>query len=333
MATRHLEDAIEEVKKSLETPSETTTEEHAEEKPAETQATEEHEEKHEDGPEDKQATEDKPPVEQSSKKDDVGEELENTNSVIRNRLKKQAESYEQKLANNDAEWKKKFEEFKSQFEQKKPEVKTRNDFQTDEEYVAYLTRQQIDADRAEQDKIRKEREAKDAEAKAAQDKVEQDIRDRQVRFVNNINYCFDQPEQKAEFMGKVKTYLGKGLGDLLDSCPLASDYLLSSPRGPKVLDRILTDVNAFRRVFDPRGISPMDQYYELRELEREIYGKPAPASAEPNPVETKAPEEKKPEPRQAPKYGKPGAQGGGRSADIYTDPKARRDEVRRLMGF
>lgn len=319
------------MKKSLETPSETTTEEHAEEKPAETQATEEHEEKHEDGPEDKQATEDKPPVEQPPKKDDVGEELENTNSVIRNRLKKQAESYEQKLANNDAEWKKKFEEFKSQFEQKKPEVKTRNDFQTDEEYVAYLTRQQIDADRAEQDKIRKEREAKEAEAKAEQDKVEQDIRDRQVRFVNNINYCFDQPEQKAEFMGKVKTYLGKGLGDLLDSCPIASDYLLTSPRGPKVLDRILTDVNAFRRVFDPRGISPMDQYYELRELEREIYGKPAPATEQP--VETQAPEEKKPEPRQVPKYGKPGAQGGGRSADIYTDPKARRDEVRRLMGF
>ena len=316
----------------METTSGTTTEEHDEVKPAETQATEEHEEKSEDRSEDKQETEDKPPVEQPPKKDDVGEELENTNSVIRNRLKKQAESYEQKLANNDAEWKKKFEEFKSQFEQKKPEVKTRNDFQTDEEYVAYLTRQQIDADRAEQDKIRKEQEAKDAEAKAAQDKVEQEIQDRQERFLNNVNYCFGQPEQKAEFMGKVRTYLGKGLGDLLDSCPIASDYLLSSPRGPKVLDRILTDVNAFRRVFDPRGISPMDQYYELRELEREIYGKQA-SSTEQTPVETQAPEEKKPAPKQVPKYGKPGAQGGGRSADIYTDPKARRDEVRRLMGF
>ena len=149
--------------------------------------------------------------------------------------------------------------------------------------------------------------------------------------MNNVNYCFSQPEQKSEFMGKVKTYLGKGLGDLLDACPIASDYLLSSPRGPKVLDRLLTDVNAFRRVFDPRGITPMDQYYELRELEREIYGKQAPA-AEQTPVETQAPENK-PAPKQVPKYGKPGAQGGGRSADVYTDPKARRDEVRRLMGF
>ena len=328
MATRHLEDAIEEVKKSLETPSETTTEEHAEEKPAETQATEEHEDKPEDKPVDT------PPVETPSpKKDDVAEEIENTNSVIRNRLKKQAEKYDRELADRDAKYEalaKQFEEFKQGIKKAEP-PKGRDAFQTDEEYVAYLTRQQIDADRAEQEKIRKEQEAKDAEAKAEQDKVEQDVRDRQERFVNNVNYCFSQPEQKSEFMGKVKTYLGKGLGDLLDACPIASDYLLSSPRGPKVLDRILTDVNAFRRVFDPRGITPMDQYYELRELEREIYGKPAPA-AEQTPVETQAPENK-PAPKQVPKYGKPGSQGGGRSADIYTDPKARRDEVRRLMGF
>ena len=316
------------MKKSLETPSDTTTEEHAEEKPAETQATEEHEDKPEDKPVDT------PPVEtQAPKKDDVAEEMENTNSVIRNRLKKQAEKYDRELADRDAKYEelaKQFEEFKQGIKKAEP-PKGRDAFQTDEEYVAYLTRQQIDADRAEQEKIRKEQEAKDAEAKAAQDKAEQEIRDRQVRFVNNINYCFDQPEQKAEFMGKVKQYLSKGLGDLLDACPIASDYLLSSPRGPKVLDRILTDVNAFRRVFDPRGITPMDQYYELRELEREIYGKQAPAAEHP-PVETPAPENK-PAPKQAPKYGKPGAQGGGRSADIYTDPKARRDEVRRLMGF
>ena len=314
---------MEEVKKSLETPVENqTTEEHNEDKPVETPAPE-------DKPEDKPV--DTPPVEPTApKKDEVADELENTNSVIRNRLKKQAESYEQKLIDKDAEWEKKFEALKSQFEQKKPEVLTRDKFKTDEEFVAALTQQQIEADRAEQDKIRKEREAKEAEEKAEQDKAEQAVRERQERFVNNINYCFDQPEQKAEFMGRVKQYLGKGLGDLLDACPVASDYLLASPRGPKVLDRLLTDVNAFKRVFDPRGITPMDQYYELRELEREIYGNPAPATEQP-PVETPAPENK-PAPKQVPKYGKPGAQGGGRSADVYTDPKARRDEVRRLMG-
>lgn len=317
------------MKKSLETPVENqTTEEHNEDKPVETPAPEEHEDKPEDKPDDT------PPVETPApKKDDVAEELENTNSVIRNRLKKQAEKYDRELADRDAKYEalsKQFEEFKQGMKKSEP-PKTRDAFSTDEEYVAYLTRQQIDADRAEQDRIRKEQEAKDAEAKAEQDKAEQAVRERQERFVNNINYCFDQPEQKAEFMGRVKQYLGKGLGDLLDACPVASDYLLASPRGPKVLDRLLTDVNAFKRVFDPRGITPMDQYYELRELEREIYGTGKPA--EQPPVETPAPVENKPAPKQVPKYGKPGAQGGGRSADVYTDPKARRDEVRRLMGY
>lgn len=321
---------MEEVKKSLETQTETQTTEEHEDKPAETQPTEEREEPK---PDDKPA--EQPPVEPPApKKDEIGDELENTNSVIRSRLKKQAEKYDRELADRDAKYDalaKQFEEFKQGMKKNEP-PKTRENFGTDEEYVAYLTRQQIDADRAEQDKARREQEAKAAQEKAEQDKAELAVRERQERFVNNINYCFDQPEQKAEFMGKVKQYLGKGLGDLLDACPVASDYLLASPRGPKVLDRLLTDVNAFKRVFDPRGITPMDQYYELRELEREIYGKPATAVTEPTPAEPKPAEEPKPA-KQVPKYGKPGAQGGGRSADVYTDPKARRDEVRRLMGF
>lgn len=319
---------MEEVKKSLETPTETQTTEEHEEKPVETPAPEEHEEPK--PAEEKPA--DTPPAEPPApKRDEIGDELENTNSVIRNRLKKQAEKYDRELADRDAKYEalaKQFEELKQGMKKYEP-PKTRENFDTDEEYVAYLTRQQIDADRAEQDRARKEQEAKAAQEKAEMDKAEQVVRDRQERFLTNINYCFDQPEQKAEFMGKVKTYLGKGLGDLLDACPVASDYLLASPRGPKVLDRLLTDVNAFKRVFDPRGISPMDQYYELRELEHEIYGKTA-SPVQP-PVETN-PEEPKP-PKQVPKYGKPGAQGSGRSADVYTDPKARRDEVRRLMGF
>lgn len=322
---------MEEVKKSLETQTETQTTEEHEEKPAETQPAEEHEEPN--PAEEKPA--DTPPAEPPApKKDEIGDELENTNSVIRSRLKKQAEKYDRELADRDAKYDalaKQFEEFKQGMKKNEP-PKTRENFGTDEEYVAYLTRQQIDADRAEQDRARKEQEAKAAQERAEQDKAEQAVHERQERFVNNINYCFDKPEQKAEFMGKVKTYLGKGLGDLLDACPVASDYLLASPRGPKVLDRLLTDVNAFKRVFDPRGITPMDQYYELRELEREIYGKPAPAVTEPPPAETKPAEEPK-HAKQVPKYGKPGAQGGGRSADVYTDPKARRDEVRRLMGF
>ena len=148
------------------------------------------------------------------------------------------------------------------------------------------------------------------------------------RFMANVDYCYSNPEEKKAFMGTIKTYLGKGLGDLLDACPVASDYLLTSPRGPKVLNRLLTDKESFVKVFDPRGITPMEQFYALKEMEKEIYGAPSVNMEQPAEEHVEQPA-KKP----LPKYGKPGAQGGGRSADVFTDPKARRDEVRKLLGF
>lgn len=325
MAVKHLEDAIEEAKKELETPTETVEEV---ETPAEDKPGEEVETPAEDKPAEEPAPAEDKPVE---KRDEISETLENTNSVIRQRLARQADKYNKELADRDAtiaELKKQFEEFKAQAMPKK--VLTRDQFQTDEEFVAALTQQQIDTDRAEQAKLRKEQEAKEAEERAVKEREEADIRQRQERFMSNVNYCFDVPEQRNQFLEKVKTYTAKGLGDLLDACPVASDYLLASPRGPKVLDRLLTDKASFVRVFDPRGVTPMDQYYELKAIEREIYGNVSTEPKEQPKAEVPAPEKQAPK---APKYGKPGAQGQGGSADVFTDPKARRDEVRRLLGY
>ena len=326
---KHIEDALEEAAKELAGQAQEET--HEDPAPAE----EPHEdpapaeETHEDpAPAVEEPHEDPAPA---PKADEIGDEIANQNSVIRRRLERQAEKYNKELADRDAtiaELKKQFEEFKAA-NQPGPKVLTRDQFKTDEEFVAALTQQQIDADRARQEELRKEQEAKDAEARAVQEQEAAEIKQRQDRFLNNVDYCFGNPEEKKQFMGTVKTYLGKGLGDLLDACPIASDYLLGSPRGPKVLNRLLTDKEAFVKVFDPKGITPMEQFYALKEMEKEIYGAPSPAMETPP-----APAEAKPAPaRKAPAYGKPGAQGGGRSADVYTDPKARRDEVRRLLGY
>ena len=84
------------------------------------------------------------------------------------------------------------------------------------------------------------------------------------------------------------------------------------------------------RVFDPKGITPLEQFYALKEMEKEIYGQVI--ETKPTEVEEHAPAPA-PAPKKAPVYGKPGAQGSGRSADVFTDPKARRDEVRKLLGY
>lgn len=330
MAVRHIEDALEEAQKELDEARQAEGQEQENTSPEQVDAVSNPPTDDGDKADSSSAAREEA-VPPEPKKDEVGEQLENMNSVIRHRLEKQAKKYEQELKDRDSKYDelaRQFEEFKKQAAPKKE--LTRDQFETDEGYVAALTQQQIELDRENQAKLRKEQDEKDAAARAEQEKADEDIRNRQTRFLGNVERCFADKAEKEQFMGKVKTYLGKGLGDLLDACPVASDYLLASPKGPKVLDRLLTDKDAFVRVFDPAGITPMDQYYELKALEKEIYGtsiSPAPAPA---PVEEPAPEPAK---KAMPKYGKPGAQGGGRSADVFTDPKVRRDEVRKLLGF
>lgn len=331
--TRHIEDALAELEaeqnQNQETQTQTSTEDtqveetQTEDKPAEEKPAEETETQVEDKP--SEETEKQPPVQ----KDEVGELLENTNSVIRKRLEKQASKYKEDLAARDA----KYDDLLKQFNELKKTVApkqelTRDQFTTDEDFVAALTQKQIDAYVAKQAELKAQKDAEEAKVREAQEAEEAGIRQRQDRFMANVDYCYSNPEEKKAFMGTIKTYLGKGLGDLLDACPVASDYLLTSPRGPKVLNRLLTDKESFVKVFDPRGITPMEQFYALKEMEKEIYGAPSVTMEQPAEEHVEQPA-KKP----LPKYGKPGAQGGGRSADVFTDPKARRDEVRKLLGF
>lgn len=275
--------------------------------------------------EDKPAEELKPEAE-APKADPIIDEIETTNTTIRKRLEKQAKSYEQKLADKDAEWQKKLDELKAQFEQKKPEVKTRDNFEHDEEYVAYLTQQQIEKDRAEQKRIKDSQDAEDAKKKAEEEAAAEELKSRQNRFLNNIDQCFDG-DAKTTLLKRIQYANSKGLGELLDANPAASDYLLSSPKGPIVLAKLLdaSQPEYFRRVFPVGGISPLEQFAELKDIERTAM---AERNGQPSVQTTAAPAAPRP------KLGKPGAQGsGGTAGDPMVDPKARRDYVRKVMGY
>lgn len=264
-----------------------------------------------------------PATEEPPKKDEVMEELDNTNSIIRKRLEKQSKKYEEALAQKDAryeELKKELEELKKSQPQAKP--KTRADFEYDEEYVQYLTRTEMDKKDAEKAKAKAEADAEAAKQHEAEEAEQASIKQRQNRFLANIDECFEGDE-RTEFLKRVQYANSKGLGDLLDSCPMASDYLLGSEKGPLVLQKIMNDADTFRRVFPVKGISPMEQFYTLKEVERQCIAdrmKPTETPAAPAPV------------KPTPKLGKPGMQGsGGTMGDPMADPKARRDYVRNLL--
>jgi hypothetical protein len=328
MARKTFEQLIDEAKNAESTAQ---TEPVSEETVSEVQ-TEETEPVSQDQPEPEKPVEQDQPAPEPEKapepeptKDAVMDEIDNTNSIIRKRLEKQSKKYEEALAEKDAKYdelKKELEELKK-VAQPKPVVKNRGDFEHDEDYVAYLTRQQIAEVDAEKAKAKAEADAKEAERKAAEEKEQADIRERQTRFLANIDECFEGDE-KIEFLKRIQHANSKGLGTLLDACPIATEYLLGSPKGPLVFQKVLNDAETFKRIFPVRGISPLDQYSELKAIEREIiFAKSAPA-VDPTPSVAVA----------KPKLGRPGVQGqGGTMGDPMADPKSRRDYMRKLMGY
>ena len=329
MARKTFEELIDEAKNAEST-------EHTEpvsEEPVSQDQTVETEQVSQDQPEPEKPVEQDQPAPEPEKapepeptKDAVMDEIDNTNSIIRKRLEKQSKKYEEALAEKDArydELKKELEELKK-VAQPKPVVKNRGDFEHDEDYVAYLTRQQIAEVDAEKAKAKAEADAKEAERKAAEEKEQAEIRERQTRFLANIDECFEGDE-KSEFLKRVQHANSKGLGTLLDACPIATEYLLGSPKGPMVLQKVLNDAETFKRVFPVRGISPLDQYSELKAIEREIVAAKSAPAVDPTPSVAVA----------KPKLGRPGVQGqGGTMGDpMAGDSASRRAYIRKIMQY
>ena len=218
MARKTFEDLIDEAKNA----ESTEQTEPVSEEPVSQDQTVETEPVSQDQPEPEKPVEQDQPAPEPEKapepepaKDAVMDEIDNTNSIIRKRLEKQSKKYEEALAEKDArydELKKELEELKK-VAQPKPVVKNRGDFEHDEDYVAYLTRQQIAEVDAEKAKAKAEADAKEAERKAAEEKEQAEIRERQTRFMANIDECFEGDE-KSEFLKRVQHANSKGLGTL-----------------------------------------------------------------------------------------------------------------------
>lgn len=235
--------------------------------------------------------------------------------AFQKQLAKQKAKYESSIDEIKKQFQSQIEDVKKQLEAKKAEepVKRRDDFETDDEYIGYLTQRgvdqrmaQIDADNA---KARAEQEAKDkAEAEAAEQQ-------KQVAeyFNNNAKQTFG--EDYAEFESRVQKGVANGLADVLDEAPAVRDYIFSNPNGPAVLNEMLQNKDSFVRVMR-LAANPMDAVIECHELARELSTRKA------EPVQPSVPK--------MPSIGKPGAGGSTRTApDMYGDDQSLIDFVRK----
>ena len=229
--------------------------------------------------EDKAETEKKPPKDLSR----ISKE-EKAAYAFRRQMAKRESKFEEALKSRDSE----IENLKkaSADLQAPKEKKSRKDFENDDGYIDYLASQRVDAKWAE-------KEAQAAEEKAKADREAAEMQEYQARtqesidnFRTAVKDTFTDEAHEAAFTANVAKAYRSGLAELLDSVPPAKSFLLENgTTGVRVLDKILSDREAFERVFKPNQ-DPVSMLIELHAIAHEVNQPKAPAVTEPAPKKT-----------------------------------------------
>ena len=297
-----------------EQPSE-TSEEKPEEKPEEP---EQPAEPTEGKPEDKAEPDPKP------KKEIPDDPMKRAEYSFRRQLDKNNKKHADELAARDkeiAELKARFAEIEKKTDPNNA-PKTRKDFENDDDYIDYLTQRRVDKILAERDAEAKKKADADAETQRKQKEADDEAFAQQRVWMENVHAAFNDEKREQEFYAKVQYCSQRGLGQILDECPAAADFLMNHPHGPRVMEKVLNDQQTFRDVFGDgsRRVSQLDVYYALRRVDERMDDAPAAPAAPAAPTKPTMPH-----------LGKPGKQAGaGVKPDIYSDPDEMRAFVRRF---
>ena len=301
----------------VEQPSE-TPEEKPEDKPEEPEQPENPAEPTEEKPEDKGEPEPKP------KKEIPDDPMKRAEYSFRRQLDKNNKKHADELAARDkenAELKARLAEIEKKLDPNNV-PKTRKDFESDDDYIDYLTQRRVNAILAERDAEAKKKADADAETRRKQKEIDDEASEQQRVWLENIHAAFNDEKREQEFYAKVQYCSQRGLGQILDECPAAADFLMNHPHGPRVMEKVLNDQQTFRDVFGDgsRRVSQLDVYYALRRVDERMDDAPATPATPAAPAKPAMPH-----------LGKPGKQaGGGVKPDIYSDPDEMRAFVRRF---
>lgn len=239
--------------------------------------------------------------------------------AFRRQLNKQKQKYEDQIRSITEGFNKQIEDLRGQISGLKPKEpeKTRNDFETDDEYIDYLTKKRVDAILAERDANAKKAADEEAAEKKEQDAANAEVMERRNAFNANVDEAFGHDQARHVTFNKRLAYcMERGLGEILDKVPLAANFLMNHPRGPLVFEKILSDKNMFSRAFNERMLDPMDIYYELRRIDEELKVASAQPNNQGNPLANPV--------NRTPHMGRPGKQGGNDAGepDIFSNRDA-----------
>lgn len=238
--------------------------------------------------------------------------------AFKRQLAKQREKYEADLKERDGKIAELTRQMAEINKKVNPEVvKTRDAFQTDDDYIRYLADLQVKRIMEERDAESAKKAEEEAANRKKQEEEAEELRQRQQEWNANVDATFGEDKQRKEaFLKRVDFCVKRGLGEILDAVPVAADFLMNQPNGVLVFEKLLSDKSAFERVFNAKT-NPMEIYAELRDIRKEIL------SASPAPAPTPAPA------KPVPHIGRPGKQAGENTApDIFSDPRAMKEFLR-----
>lgn len=236
------------------------------------------------------------PKEEPQPKPDLSQvsKAERAEHAFKRQLSKQKEKHAQEIEELKKSFQSQFDEFKASLKPKE-EPKTRKDFATDDEYIKYLNKLGLEEVLAEQRKADAEKAAK-AEEEARVAKEQEEANEQLTRtFATNSHNAFKDPAAYDAYSKAVSKALDNGLSEVLDEVPTLRDFIFRNPEGPIVLNKILSDRDAFVKIMSQSD--PTMMIIAAHELAMESR-----TAAQP-PVQ----QEEVPQPR-VPHIGKPGAQ-------------------------
>lgn len=195
-------------------------------------------------------------------------DLEKAQYSFKKQFARQKSKYEQEIANFRTEFEKRLsDEIDKVKNPAKYAPKTRADFEYDDDYVTYLTEERVNA--ALEAKMQEYQ--KQQEAELSQYQIESEYKN---MLAKNLKSNYTTPEQEAEWRKKVNAGMKAGLGDLIDSDPDLSQYIILSPIGPKIMLELATNKKAVKDIFTigtaPNGKArhrtPTDRMRKIEEL-------------------------------------------------------------------
>jgi len=253
----------------------------------------------------KDESQDAQPIEEKTRVDKSKiSDVDKATYSLKKQMAKQKARYESQLSERQKE----FDELKTRLERlENPQGNTpkqRDSFKTDDEYIDYIVQSRMDKILSEKDK-----------EYAKQRKSEEENFKRSLEISERIEKCFPTEKERNDYVDVVQSAFDNGLEELMDKEQFVSQYIQSSPNGPRLLYDLATKPELVKTIFSQGD--PLSRILEIKLYEKELgKGKQEAKAPTANVDVSKV-------------IGKPGLSTGKNTTDLFTNPDELRNFIRR----